>query len=528
MLNKIYKRENFKNRLAVLRGAKILKNENKPFYVVDSVSALTDINLNIDDKIFSSSLVGSHQSIIEVLLRQILLKNYSLYCNRIMRSIGNGKPVVIPIPKVWQNHFSRNGLVFNKNLCLAFLFFISVKDLFKGLIQSILYITPFNDFVSIKCPYVMFFDQEEKNLPIAGIKSKNNLVSWYRKSKINKPHIKKFLIHGKFNKNYVPPNELIVTQFIFPRLSSFYKCLVFSYKNIIAFLTAILGLINGNWWAGFLYKESILLNYLSTVEKDELAEDYYFSNSTWYYKPLWTNEIENKGISIIMYNYSINMAKFWRWDKVEPDTYGCNTMTWKNIVTWDAKQNEFFKKYCPEAKYYVLGSIDFKNCDVIKIEEKTKNRLVIFDVTPFRPLFYTSLGYAIPPYYSEKINLDFLSTLLYVFDDSKWEIIFKQKKKLISQWVSPGFIIRQKKLISSSVTEVDQNISAKAIIENANAVISMPFTSTSYQAAELNIPSAYFDVSGMIQINNFYGITTIKNQNELVQWKDWLDLKNNI
>ena len=43
----------------------------------------------------------------------------------------------------------------------------------------------------------------------------------------------------------------------------------------------------------------------------------------------------------------------------------------------------------------------------------------IFDVTPTRPIKFTELGYAIPPYYSEELNLKFIEDIKTIFNDEK-------------------------------------------------------------------------------------------------------------
>ena len=52
----------------------------------------------------------------------------------------------------------------------------------------------------------------------------------------------------------------------------------------------------GRWWYGYLYRESISLHYTSLISNDSLAEDYYFHNSGWFFKPLWTYEVEKKDL----------------------------------------------------------------------------------------------------------------------------------------------------------------------------------------------------------------------------------------
>jgi len=113
MFKKLIRRKHFRTLLAQLRGAKKLRIQNKPFFVVDTVSNLTEVNLGLDENDFPKVLVGSHGSIAEVLLRQILLQNYSKICSSVMQSIGSGKPLSTPLPSSWRKHLFNNGIVYS-------------------------------------------------------------------------------------------------------------------------------------------------------------------------------------------------------------------------------------------------------------------------------------------------------------------------------------------------------------------------------------------------------------------------------
>ena len=76
MLRKLIRKKHFRTLLAQLRGAKILREKDTPFYVMDAVSSLTDVSLGLQKNDFPKVLVGSHGPIAEILLRQIFLKSY--------------------------------------------------------------------------------------------------------------------------------------------------------------------------------------------------------------------------------------------------------------------------------------------------------------------------------------------------------------------------------------------------------------------------------------------------------------------
>ena len=136
-------------------------------------------------------------------------------------------------------------------------------------------------------------DLQQKNLPDKGENKQHDIISWYNNSKIKNPKIKEIWVQAKVNKKYNPESGLIVSQNIFPKIK---KISSFITRVIISFFVTIYGISIGRWWYGYLYRESISLHYTSLISNDSLAEDYYFHNSGWFFKPLWTYEVEKKDL----------------------------------------------------------------------------------------------------------------------------------------------------------------------------------------------------------------------------------------
>ena len=67
---------------------------------------------------------------------------------------------------------------------------------------------------------------------------------------------------------------------------------------------------------------------------------------------------------------------------------------------------------------------------------------------------------------------------------------------------------------------MDPGISAYRVIQAADAVVSMPFTSTALLAREIGKPTAYYDPSGILQPNDpaAHGILVIQDYKKLVEW----------
>ena len=519
MFKKLIRRKHFRTLLAQLRGAKKLRIQNKPFFVVDTVSNLTEVNLGLDENDFPKVLVGSHGSIAEVLLRQILLQNYSKICSSIMQSIGSGKPLSIPLPSAWRKHLFNNGVVCSAIYCRVLLSLSALRQIAVGFVKSLILFSPVKKPKNPGCPYVVFVKLPvgQKALPAPGGEKSYDMISWYKQSIIRKPHIGKIWVQVKVKKDYKAPDDLIVTTSLFPKLASFSNYVRFIFRNICALFVAAFGVLIGKWWYGYLYHENIFFNYFSSLNTDQLADDYFFGTGSWYHKPLWAHEAERKGLSISLYCWSINMDKFWRPEDKEPDTYGLKTMLWNQFIVWDKQQEDFFKQYRSRATFTRVGYLDYRGLAYRHLPKNGKKILSVFDVYPSRPISYTNSGYAIPTSLEES-NILFMEDIIKVFNDGTWNILWKPKRDIATSYNSNGFIRKQLNLFGDHMIIIDPNIAATSLVENSDAVISMPFSSPSLTAKVKGVPSIYYDRSGLVRSIESHGIPVLKNEEELKKW----------
>ena len=75
MYKKLIRKISFKKTYLQLRGAKILKEKNDPFFVSNTVSSLSEVSLDLNEKDFPRCLVGSHAAKVEI--RSSLLRDVS-------------------------------------------------------------------------------------------------------------------------------------------------------------------------------------------------------------------------------------------------------------------------------------------------------------------------------------------------------------------------------------------------------------------------------------------------------------------
>jgi polysaccharide biosynthesis PFTS motif protein len=191
-------------------------------------------------------------------------------------------------------------------------------------------------------------------------------------------------------------------------------------------------------------------------------------------------------------------------------------MTWNRFIVWNKQQEGFFKRYRPQASYTRVGYVNHTGSVINYTRKKGIRLLSVFDITPMRPIMYTSDGFARAPF-SEEMILMFLEDIIKVCDD-EWEILWKPKRVVGHNFVSNAFQQKRIKLIKNHMIHLDPTIAAVSLVEISDAVISIPFTSPSLIAKVKGIPSVYYDSSGQVKKKENHGLPVLKNKVELKEW----------
>ena len=508
----------FKNLLAQMRGAKKLRESGDPFFVVKIVNNITDVTLGLRTNDFPKSLVGLHSSVAEILLKQIFLQEHNILCSSIMQSIGNNSAVSMPLPPLWVEQLIAQGVNCSPFLCRINLFLSAIKKFAKGLLKFITLLSQVRNPKISDTPYVVFLGLQKNNLPALGVEKSYDIISWYKFSKFRKSGIKKIVVQSALDSNYPISQDLIVSRSIFPVIGSFKNYLVFILNGLNALLVSILGLLRGKWWYGYLAPEAIDLQYIKALPKELLAKEYFFNNSNWFYKPLWTYEIECTGALVTLYYYSTNIEKIEYYDYKAIDAYGLSIMTWNRFIVWDEQQKEYLKRFCPKANYYLAGVIDFADTPVELGKLDAGLKIAIFDVTPARPVFYATHGMGLPPYYSESLCLKFFFDIASICSSKNVNLLWKQKRLVGTNFVANRFLKKRNNITTLSYKAIDPRVSARRLIEQCDAVISMPFTSTALIGKDFGLPSIYYDPFEQLQVEESHGIPVLKGAKQLRDW----------
>jgi polysaccharide biosynthesis PFTS motif protein len=523
----IIKRRFIFKKLSSLRGAKLLRKQNKPYFVVNLANTLTEIPLGIEPNQFPKLLVGNHASKGEILLRQILLKRYQHICTAIMQSIGRNEPVVLGIPSAWINYLTENNINCSLFWSKVKLWITSIHQITSGLKLLLELFIHFTRTKYYFKPYVVFIGLTKNNLPNKRTGKSYDIISWYKTSYIKKDSKKEIWAQVKDANDSKIDSDIYVQNIIFPRLpklNNYYKFIV---NVLLSFSVSLFGVILGRWWYGFLFAESINLHYVELLQNEELADKYFFSNTSWYYKPLWAYEAEDKGSDVSLYCYSVNMEAIENdyGNHFKKDTYGLKIMTWNNVIVWNEHQMKFLKQFMPHANFSIVGAIDFSDSPVTFNLNKNYFNIAVFDVSAVRPCFYTEqLGMAIPGYYSDKISLDFLLDIESSINKQN-TICFYKKKRTIAKILSSSASNKKiESIINRSYTNIEPKVAAKYLIECSDAVISLPYTSTGVIGKYCGKPSIYYDPSSELRTIEYHGIPVLRN---IIELKDWLELINN-
>ena len=444
-----------------------------------------------------------------------------------MRSIGSGKPISTALPPIWIDHLVSNGVECNRFQCMALLYLTAIRQMAIGVVKYLFLAVQIKNPKYPNCPYVVFLNLNQKNMPIFGEKKSYNIISWYKESKIRKSYINKIWAQAKVNSEYTAPDDLIVSHFFFPRFSRFRDCLNYYFKTILALFTATIGVLSGKWWYGFNFSEAIYLHYATLLNREILAEEYFFHASSWYHKPMWTYEIEKKSSLITQYHYSTNTIEIDYTDHKSSNLWKL-TKLWDRYIVWDKEQENYFKQFCPNASFTIVNYIDFSGSS-LNFSPKGKKILSVFDVTPFRESFFTSLGHSISPYYSDELFITFFEDIIGVFGNGSWEILWKPKRTFLipSNYISKKYQRNKSNFAEKYLTQVDPDIAARSLIEVSDAVISMPFSSPAIIAKIKGIPSIYYDASGLVRNKEHHGLPLLKSKNKLEEWAQSLVLVKN-
>ncbi len=521
------------NLKTVLRGYDILNSSG-------NLDKINNIKLDLTNKPISSIegkaskiIFGEAADCAELVTRQYLLMSFAdLDLNKqILASVAEPEnKIILRLPAAWRKTISSHGIKVSKlrsklqwNQFLISYLFKKSLILFRTIYDCILIILNIRKLTAKSTPgkYAYFFSLNGTNFPQpdkSGVS--HDFISWY----INWPGRSKdvqSIYHNVKNKETIHWMGMQISYLDNPFLPFYTKKALFQYClwSIKAAFISFFSLVIGRWWNVIMLEEAMQAAKMSYQEFDLVADEYYFNNSGWIYKPLWTYEAEAKGSKIHFYFYSTNCETFSSKSKKADFHYGYQSMNWPHYLVWDKYQEDFVRNATGnDSKVSVVGPIWFAT-SARELEVFHERTIAVFDVQPVRDAFYQTLGISFE-YYIPKVCNQFLADILAISKSMNYSMALKRKRD-IGKMVHPSYRNYIKTIENSAnFLSVDPHISAIKVIENSSLVISMPFTSTAILGRQAGKPSVYYDPFNMLKKDDqaAHGIPIISGIDNLKKW----------
>lgn len=510
---------------AMMRGYRVLKRSSKLSLIQDLHKELRETSPAINTQHYSPVIFGASQSVAELVVRQSLAKQEHLINERLLVALGQeGGAVALPLPICWLRGIESHGFRVAYFRSSIFLFARGLKQLVIGVAQIGVNLLSQFAFLSKKgCneePFVYFCDLVDTNLPQPiGNSNSYCIVNWYRQWQGRDKEIKN-IGHGVMNYagQWVGDTRLVYRRRPLPSLVGLVALTRYFFWAIKAIVISLFDLFRGRCWHAILLQEASLAALVRYGDNSSLARQYFFHNSR-FYPPLWTYELHRAGSEVMLYWYSTNAEPFQRQDGSRPFITPYLLMNWPRHLVWDEVQADFVKRCVGrDPNIEVGGAIWFEDSGEPLVDLQSP-LIAVFDVQPHRISRYCLLSLPSEFYVPSVIN-KFLRDIVNTASELKATVAWKRKRN-IGKMVHPSFA-RCAELLASrpNVHIVDAGVSAIRVIERADIVISMPFTSTAVTARHLGKPSIYYDPSGLLVSDDkaARGIPIIQDQGALKDW----------
>lgn len=311
---------------------------------------------------------------------------------------------------------------------------------------------------------------------------------------------------------------------------SFRKRMTLSLFIVLIFLRGQLDVLVSQGLMAVFSPEIVKKKIAMLMDKRCVSSHYYFPNSYYMYRPIWTDVMIERGAEVCLFFYSMNCIPF-DIDGVKKSAgFGYRNMNWPICLVWNAG----FAKFIQKAS---LNSVDCRIVKPIWFSDNgadvylKANSVVVFDVNSPRRGHYPDYGLN-TRYYSDEVTIQFFEGLLLAAKKFKVFLVVKRKRPDVqSEGVSKRIREFLRKFDESNdlVMFCDPGVSADRLLEQSAGAVSMPFTSPAQIAKAMEIPSIFFDPTSRIskESNAALGVPICSNQHELDAWFSKIRLNKN-
>ena len=302
-----------------------------------------------------------------------------------------------------------------------------------------------------------------------------------------------------------------------PLITNSLNYIKFLVKTVSIIFRSVIRIFLGKWMAGLMLREAIKYIWSEYSDIKSIAKAYYFHNSGWIYRPIWTHLVESKGARIVFYYYSYNCMNFKSIEGERQINYGIETMTWTNYLLWDEQHNLWLQRYNKHPKSTsITGPVWFSDSEKEQIIEE--DALMIFDIPPFKESI--SLGFGLDmELHLPSGPIKFLEDILKISKKYGIKTYIKSKRLESNPNIDKRYISLLNNYSKSGVISlVDSKISADKLISRCKATINYPFTSTGIISFSQNKPTIYYDPTNFFHPYAVSSVECIGNEKILEDW----------
>ena len=429
----------------------------------------------------------------------------------------------LPLPKAYQNYLIENDIKVSRFFCsltfiiYCFLFwahgvFYLVKILFNSYKQTTEQLV--NDFIYFD---KIAFNNLPNQLPDG---SSYDIITWAIQYFNFKGEIICHPVKESKTSQYLENQILYKANFISVNVTkSNFKVVVLN--PIFASLSV---LFSFKWDQFWLLKEDInAVFYRYGSPENNHLKKYIIPNNITKFRPIWTYQAQQNGVEIITYFYSISSSPI-AWDKKYWDYSFYHLMNWPKNLVMDSLQKEVLDLKVSENSINQLVHPIYFTTSNIEINSDKRIKIALFDIDPHVKSQHLGIsGYNDYDYDEYAIHESF-------FED----IIFSPKSNFLKFYIKPKRMRKKshqlKKYVDllerlsgfENVEIINPDTSYIYLIEKTDLSISLPFTSTSIVAKNLNKPTVFYDPSGKIALNDpgSFGVEILNMKEGIHLWME--------
>lgn len=513
-----------------MRGYRRLREADRLGLITTLKHDLTNTRLGQVGRSTSALIMGAGVADSELIVRQYLLVRVvgSLNLNKsLLYVLGTpGAAVIHPLPRKWQRVLQRHGFRVSRfwsslawiglvALLMAYGVAAIVRDVLRGIVATA------GRPGSARGRYAYFNALTSGNLPHPSRDGRSHdIVTWYEQwpGRIRDLDT---LCHGVKGAAPSAVNGLpvVAASFPVPPLNTLPRLMRFIGWGIAATVLAGIEMLRGRWWHALLLSEAAAAAVVRAHAPSELARDYLFHNARWIYRPLWTYDAEQRGARISFYFYSTNCEDFKRPDGYREQNNSWQAMNWPLYLVWDDHQADFVRRSIGDrATIQVVGPVWF-HTSAKEMPVLPPAAVAVFDVQPQRACRHRL--HAVAPEYATPATANcFLLDIQSALEACGAVMVLKRKRN-IGGLLHPHYARVLEKLGAlGNFIAIDPDVSALRVIEQCEAVISTPFSTTALQARHLGKPSIYYDPHGIVQKDDraAHGVPIVTGYDELTRW----------